>query len=105
MIWPRRPVFRTLSSVYADIDPATRHGVVITEDVVAADGVFLDGRSTYTPEQAAASLSELAQPHAATWMQPRWATPLWLESRMGVAMRVWGEPATGRENRGEPPRQ
>ena len=45
---------RTLSSVYADIDPETRHGVVITEDVIAADGVFLDGRSTYTPEQTAA---------------------------------------------------
>ena len=51
---------RTLSSVYADVDPETRHGVVITEDVVADGGVFLDGRSPYTPEQTAASLSELA---------------------------------------------
>ena len=85
---------RTLCSVYADIDSETRHGVVITADVVAEGGVFLDGRSSYTPEQTAASLSELATLHAATWMQPRWATTPWLESRMGVAMQVWGEPAT-----------
>jgi Phosphotransferase enzyme family len=85
---------RTLCSVYADVDSETRHGVVITEDIVADGGVFLDGRSSYTPEQTAASLSELATLHAATWMQPRWATTPWLESRMGVAMQVWGEPAT-----------
>jgi Phosphotransferase enzyme family len=85
---------RTLSSVYADVDPGTRHGVVITEDVVADGGVFLDGRSTYTPEQTAASLSELAKLHAATWMQPPWATTPWLKSRFGGAVQVWGESAT-----------
>jgi hypothetical protein len=103
---------RTLHSVYADVDPETRHGVVITEDVVADGGVFLDGRSTYTPEQAASSLGELAQLHAATWMQPRWATTPWLKSRMGFAMQVWGEAATvakidanlnGRNGVGVPP--
>ena len=50
--------------VYADVDPDSHHGVVITEDVVADGGVFLDGRSVYTPEQVAASLRELAQLHA-----------------------------------------
>lgn len=85
---------RTLRSVYADVDPATRHGVVITEDVVAQGGVFLDGRSVYTPEQTASSLSELAKLHAATWLNPRWADPPWLGSRMGVAMDIWGEAQT-----------
>ena len=85
---------RTLCSVYADVDPATLHGVVITEDVVAEGGVFLDGRSPYAPERAAASLSELAKLHAATWMQPRWGRTPWLKSRLGVAIEVWGEPAT-----------
>ncbi len=85
---------RTLRSVYADVDLESRHGVVITEDVVAQGGVFLDGRSLYTPEQAAASLRELAKLHAATWMQPLWATTPWLKTRMGVAMQVWGEQAT-----------
>jgi Phosphotransferase enzyme family len=85
---------RTLCSVYADVDPGTRHGVVITEDVVAQGGVFLDGRSRYTPDQTASSLSELAQLHATTWMQQRWATAPWLESRLNRALQVWGEPAT-----------
>ena len=41
---------RTLRSVYADIDPDTQHGVVITEDVVSQGGTFLDGNSPYTAE-------------------------------------------------------
>ena len=85
---------RTLRSVYADVDPESRHGVVITEDVVASGGVFLDGRSVYTPKQTASSLSELAQLHAATWAQQRWATTPWLKSRLNGALRVWGEAAT-----------
>jgi Phosphotransferase enzyme family len=85
---------RTLSSLYAEVDPETRHGVVITEDVVAQGGEFLDGRSVYTPEQAASSLAELAKLHAATWAQPQWATTPWLQPRMGVAMQVWGEAET-----------
>ena len=85
---------RTLCSVYADVDAVSRHGVVITEDVVAQGGVFLDGRSPYTPEQTALSLSELARLHVATWMGQRWATTPWLESRLNRALHVWGEPAT-----------
>ena len=81
---------RTLSSVYADVDPESRHGVVITEDVVARGGVFLDGRSVYTPEQAASSLNELAKLHAATWTQPQWATTPWLKPRMGVRIAGLG---------------
>jgi Phosphotransferase enzyme family len=85
---------RTLHSVYADVDAESRHGVVITEDIVAQGSVFLDGRSPYTPEQAASSLSELAQLHARTWMQPKWATTPWLRSRLGGVLKAWGEAGT-----------
>lgn len=85
---------RTLRSVYADVDPESHHGVVITEDVVADGGVFLDGRSVYTPDQTASSLRQLAQLHASTWMQPRWSATPWLEPRLNRALQVWGEPET-----------
>ena len=49
---------RTLRSVYAEVDPETRHNVVITEDVIAAGGVFLDALSPYTPG------SDSREPHA-----------------------------------------
>ena len=51
----------TLRSVYADVNPETRHGVVITEDVIEAGGTFLDALSPYSPDQVAASLEELAR--------------------------------------------
>ncbi|MFI5718904.1 aminoglycoside phosphotransferase family protein [Nocardia sp. NPDC051750] len=72
---------RTLRSVYADVDEETRHGVVITEDVVAQDAVFLDATSDYTPGLAADSLAELATLHAATWGDPALGTADWLSSR------------------------
>ena len=55
---------RTLRSVYADVDPETQANVVLTEDVVAAGGHFLDPLSEYTPDQTAESLGQLAQLHA-----------------------------------------
>lgn len=73
---------RTLRSVYADVDAETHHGVVITEDVVAQGATFLDALSDYTPEQAAESLEQLAQLHAATWCSPAYADAPWLASRM-----------------------
>lgn len=73
---------RTLRSVYADVDPATHHGVVITEDVVAQGATFLDARSDYTPDQAAESLEQLAGLHAATWGDPAHAGARWLASRL-----------------------
>ena len=58
---------RTLSCVYADVDPKTRHGVVITRDEAAAGGEFLDGNSPFAVDQAADALAELARLHASTW--------------------------------------
>ncbi|NKQ54000.1 phosphotransferase [Amycolatopsis sp. K13G38] len=73
---------RTLRSVYADIEPGTGHGVVITEDVVAQGGRFLDATSEYTPSQVADSLGELAKLHAATWGDPGLAAADWLTPRL-----------------------
>jgi hypothetical protein len=77
-----RTGIRTLRSVYADTDPETRHGVVITEDVVAAGATFLDATSTYTPALAAESLAELAKLHAATWGDPAVGAARWLTPRL-----------------------
>ena len=85
---------RTLRSVYADIDPATHHGVVITEDVVAQGATFLDVNSPYTADQTAQSLSELAKLHAATWAYPLYADARWLAPRLGRSLEVWGMPKT-----------
>jgi hypothetical protein len=77
-----RTGIRTPRSVYADVDPATRHGVVITEDVVAQGATFLDATSTYTPTLAADSLAELARLHAATWGDPAVGAASWLTPRL-----------------------
>ena len=73
---------RTLRSVYADVDPYSRHGVVITEDVVVTGATFLDALSPYSPDQVAASLEELAKLHSSTWEAPRWRDPVWLAPRL-----------------------
>ena len=81
---------RTLRSVYAGVDPETRHGVVITEDVVPQGAVFLDARSDYSPEQAAQSLGELAKLHATTWGDPSYADVAWLDSRLESYLQLRG---------------
>jgi Phosphotransferase enzyme family len=81
---------RTLRSVYADYDTTARHGVIITEDMVAGGGEFLDAASAFTPDQVAQSLGEFARLHASTWGSPRWADAHWLEPRLDGALRAWG---------------
>jgi hypothetical protein len=84
---------RTLACIYADVDPATRRGVVITEDIVAAGGEFIDAATDYTPEQAASSLREMAKLHALTWGNAQYAETAWLRPRMGTTLTLWGEEA------------
>jgi len=72
---------RTLKAVYADVDPATQHGVVITEDVVAQGAQFLDALSDYSPNHVAQSLSQLAKLHASTWRRDELLDARWLDSR------------------------
>ncbi|PXW32778.1 UNVERIFIED_CONTAM: ecdysteroid kinase [Williamsia faeni] len=82
---------RTLTCLYAEVDPVTRHGVVITEDLVAEGGEFLDASSAYTPEQTASTLGDMARLHAATWNNPDWADQPWLASRIGKTLTLWGD--------------
>jgi hypothetical protein len=88
---PRTGV-RTLTPVYAGIEPTTQHGVVITEDVVAQGATFLDPRSDYTPDQVAESLEQLATLHAATWGDTQCAAADWLASRLANTLQVRGVP-------------
>jgi hypothetical protein len=83
---------RTLRSVYADVEPDTGHGVVITEDVVAQGATFLDGSSAYTVDLAAESLAELARLHVATWGDDRYAGRAWLASRLERQLAARGVP-------------
>lgn len=69
---------RTLRPVYSAVDPVTRGSVVITEDVEAQGGSFLDPLSTYPPDQVADSLEQFATLHAATWMDPAVGAQAWL---------------------------
>jgi hypothetical protein len=81
---------RTLRSVYADVDPTTLHGVIITEDVVVEGAEFLDALSDYTPDQAAESLEELAKLHAATRGRPQFAEVPWLAPRLETYLQGRG---------------
>ena len=83
---------RTLRSVFATVDPSSDHGVIITEDVCAAGGVFLDTESDYTPDQVADSLGELAKLHAATWTNSAFADATWLQPRMAQTLQARGLP-------------
>lgn len=81
---------RTLRCVYAGVDLAAGNAVIITEDVIAQGGRFLDGTSEYSVEQTALSLTELAQLHGSTWdSAPRDA---WLASRLGQTLEARGAP-------------
>ena len=83
---------RTLRSVYVDIDAETNASVLLTEDLVAQGGSFLDPLSEYTPDQTARSLEELAKLHATTWMRPQHAETSWLASRLHMVSQVRGIP-------------
>ena len=77
-----RTGIRTLRSRYTGVHPESGHGIIITEDVIAQGGTFLDATSPYTPDQAAQSLSQLALLHAATWGDPAARTAPWLGPRL-----------------------
>jgi len=82
---------RTLDCVYADVDPVTHHGVVITGDVAAQGATFLDALSPYTADQVAESLEQYAILHGRTWGSARVDEP-WLGPRLEATMRARGLP-------------
>jgi hypothetical protein len=80
---------RTLDCFYADVDPVTRHGVLITGDVAAQGATFLDALSPYTADQVAESLEQYAVLHARTWGVGQTDEP-WLAPRLQRTMRARG---------------
>jgi len=85
---------RTLRTLYADVEQETRHGVVLSADVAAGGGEFLDVRSSLGPSDVADSLSQLAGLHAASWAAPAWTAASWLEPRLGRALQSWSQGQT-----------
>jgi hypothetical protein len=81
---------RTLHSVYADLDPDTRNGVVITEDVAAAGATFVDPLNPRSPAQVAASLEQYVTMHARTWNAASVGQAEWLAPRIATSLRVRG---------------
>jgi Phosphotransferase enzyme family len=77
---------RTLPCVYADVDPETRHGVVITKDIAAEGAVFVDPSSPRSPSQVAATLEQYATMHATTWDAPWVRQAEWLAPRIASTM-------------------
>lgn len=53
--------------LHAGIDPANDHGLIVMEDLVARGARFLSALTPYTPEEAAASLEQMARLHATSW--------------------------------------
>ena len=81
---------RTLNSVWADVDPSTEHGVVITEDVVEAGGVFCDALDPCTVDRTAETLEQFALLHAFAWEDARLAESSWLTPRLAWILHVRG---------------
>ena len=82
---------RTLACFFADVDPDTQHGIVITGDVAAKGATFLDALSPYGTDQVAESLEQYAILHGRTWGWGRSAKP-WLAPRLKATMRARGMP-------------
>lgn len=80
---------RTLDCFYADVDPVTQHGVVITGDVAAQGATFLDARSALTVDQVAESLEQYAILHGRTWGLVHADEP-WLAPRLRATMQARG---------------
>ena len=97
----RRDRVRTLNSVWAGIDPATSHGVVITEDVVEAGGVFRGASTSARSNEIADHLAELAHLHAYGWEHPeiverrRGSSPASARRRTCAGSRRSGTTSTG----------
>jgi hypothetical protein len=82
---------RTLNSVWAGIDPATSHGVVITEDAVEAGATFCSALDFCSVERVADQLGEFAKLHAYAWEQPTFVDRNeWAATRLGFILNVRG---------------
>ncbi len=79
---------RTLPGVYADVDPESRHGVVITADIAADGATFVNPLQAHTPAQVAQSLEQYAALHARTWKASGVRNAEWLAPRIALTQGV-----------------
>jgi hypothetical protein len=82
---------RTLECFYADVDPTTQHGAVITADVASDGATFLDALSAYSADQVAESLEQYAILHGRSWGRDALDEP-WLGPRLAGVMAGRGRP-------------
>jgi len=64
--------------IYAELNDAKDNGVVVMEDVIAAGAVFCSALDAFTPDQARASLDQLASLHAVGWNDRPIYAPQWI---------------------------
>ena len=60
----------TLPGVYADVDPQSGHGVVITGDIEASGASFVDPMKTRSVSDMSSNLELYTVLHGRSWMQP-----------------------------------
>jgi hypothetical protein len=89
---PKLDDLRVPACVHAAIDDETGHGLIVMEDLVEAGATFLDPLSSYGPEQAAATLDQLAALHAAHWEGPEADLPATVAPRLTMLAGIL-EPA------------
>ncbi len=70
---------------FGAIDPATRDGVVLLEDLVARGATFGQASQSLTADRVAAILSLQARYHACFWQSPRLEEFRWLKAGGAIA--------------------
>lgn len=73
---------RLPNCIYAQIDPATRHGLILMLDMVPAGARFLTALEPYSVDQAAASLDQLAALNAQYWNGKDFDKLPWLKPQL-----------------------
>ena len=73
----RQPV-RVPQCYYAALNQAGDNGVIVMRDEIAAGGQFLSALTPFTPDGARQTLDQLAQLHAAAWLDRSLLEPAWI---------------------------
>jgi len=81
-IAPQLPGCGLPPCLYAAVDEATNHGLIIMRDMAAAGGTFLSSLTPYSVEEAYNGVEKLARMHAAGWQGTALCALPWLEPRL-----------------------
>lgn len=76
--------------VYAEVDPSSGTAALITEDVVAKGGRFLDPRHPCSAEMVSANLEQYALFHGQTWDSSMIGGLPWLTPRLASSLAARG---------------